>query len=146
QQRIKQSAERRDSGRARENDGSKQRRQRIAEAQETSAVLGIVEPDRIRQIRNRIAVAQMLPRKRFRLLVARDARSQNHRDQNDSAPALHECPSTRCGSYGSSSAFISSSVSRIESAATASSRCDIFVAPTIGDVTPGFASSHARAT
>jgi hypothetical protein len=47
-------------------------------------------------------------------------------------------PITECGTYGSSSFAISSGVNFIERAGTASSRCDIFVAPMIGAVTGSF--------
>ena len=58
----------------------------------------------------------------------------------------YECPSTRCGWYGSASAFNSAASSFTSSAATASSRCFILLAPMIGAVTPGCCSIHASAT
>jgi hypothetical protein len=54
-------------------------------------------------------------------------------------------PTTGCGTYGSSSDVTSSGVNLIESAGTASSRCDIFVAPIIGAVTGCFCSTQASA-
>src|SRR5689334_17307022 len=58
----------------------------------------------------------------------------------------HEKPRTGWGTYGSSSAAISSEESVSDSAATASSRWCGLVAPTIGAVITGLESIHASAT
>src|SRR5581483_4075705 len=57
-----------------------------------------------------------------------------------------QCPETACGAYGSSSRATSSGLSSSCSAASASSTCLVFVAPTIGLVTAGLRSSQASAT
>ena len=67
------------------------------------------------------------------------------RDDDDGVERHQSCPETACGMYSSSSLSTSSAVSSSSSAATASSTWTAFVAPTIGAVTPGFPSNHARA-
>jgi hypothetical protein len=83
-------------------------------------------------------------------MTRRWPRSSDHRfsrglRRKPPSPALHryECPSTGCGWYAAFSAASSSALSAKSTAAIASSSCPGRLAPTIGQLTPGWLSSHA---